>query len=92
AWLLALAVFTAFWVLAGGALSLLPVSAGAALTGALGLWLALTFAVPAGLAWMAERVAPMPSRLSAIVELRAVQQDAEEREAELLKAWYADHP
>lgn len=91
-WLVALAIFTGFWVLAGGLLSLLPVSAAAALTAGLGLWLALTFAVPAALAWNAERVAPMPSRLAAIVELRAVQEDAEEREAELLTAWYANHP
>lgn len=91
-WLAALAVFTAFWVLAGALLSLLPVSAAAALTAGLGLWLALTFAVPAMLAWNAERVTPMPSRLTAIVELRAVQEDAEEREAELLAAWYANHP
>ncbi len=92
AWLLGLALFTAFWVLAGGLLSLLPVSAGAALTAALGLWLALTFAVPAALAWRAERAAPMPSRLAAIVELRAVQQDTEERDTELLHAWYDRHP
>ncbi|MGB3070483.1 MAG: DUF3526 domain-containing protein [Ottowia sp.] len=91
-WWFALGVFTAFWVLAGGALSLLPISSGAALIGALGLWLTLTFAVPAALAWKAERETPMPSRLTAIVELRAVQQDAEEREAELLRAWYARHP
>lgn len=91
-WLLGLAAFTAFWVLAGGLLSMLPVSAGAALTAGLGLWLALTFAVPAVLIWKAERAAPMPSRLAAIVEMRAVQQEAEEREGELLNAWYANHP
>ena len=91
-WLLALAFFAAFWVLAGGVVSLLPVSTGAALTGALGLWLALTFAVPAALAWAAKGAAPMPSRLAAIVELRAVQQDGEEHESELLDAWYARHP
>jgi ABC-2 type transport system permease protein len=35
---------------------------------------------------------PMPSRLAAIVELRAVQQDAEERESERLDTWYASQP
>jgi ABC-2 type transport system permease protein len=91
-WFAALAAFSAFWVLAGGLLSLLPVSSGAAMTGALGLWLSITFVVPAALAWAAERVAPMPSRLAAIVELRTVQQDTEEQESTLFEAWYAAHP
>lgn len=92
AWLSGLAAFVAFWVLASGLMSLLPVSAGAAMTGALGLWLMLTFAVPAAVAWAAERAMPMPSRLALIVQLRTVQMDTEAREAELLAAWYAAHP
>ena len=91
-WGVALALFTAFWVLVGGALSLLPVSAGAAATAALGVWLALTFATPALLAWRAARTTPMPSRLAAIVRLRAVQLETEERDAALLRGWYEAHP
>jgi len=91
-WIGATALFTAFWVLAGGLVSLLPISASAARVAALGLWLALGFAVPSLLALRAEQVAPMPSRLSAIAQLRAVQQATEEQDSDLLSAWYARHP
>ncbi|RBI36136.1 hypothetical protein BRM01_01025, partial [Xanthomonas oryzae pv. oryzae] len=50
AWIGALAVFTLVWVVLGGCLSWLPVSGASSMLAALGLWLTLTFAVPAALA------------------------------------------
>jgi ABC-2 type transport system permease protein len=91
-WCAALLVFCAAWVLLCGLLSCLPVSAAAATLTAMALWLLLTFAVPTGLAWAAERAAPMPSRLASIVQIREAQQHSEEHEAELARAWYARHP
>ncbi|OWQ85654.1 hypothetical protein CDN99_21455 [Roseateles aquatilis] len=91
-WLVALVAFCAVWVGIGGLLSCAPVSGATAMLAALGSWLLSTFAVPAALMWAAEREAPMPSRLAAIVDLRAAQQDGEVREAALAQAWYAAHP
>ncbi len=91
-WFAALAVFCATWVMLGGLLCWVPFSGAAALLSALGLWLVLTFAVPAGLVWHAQREAPMPSRLAAIVAIRQAQQHSDVNEAELARAWYARHP
>ncbi len=91
-WLAALAAFCAPWVLLGGLLSCLPGSGATAMLAALGLWLALTFAVPAGLLLLAERQAPTPSRLQSIVAIRAAQHDSEDREQALAQVWYAAHP
>jgi ABC-2 type transport system permease protein len=68
------------------------VSSGAAALGMLGAWLLATFVVPAALADIADSEAPMPSRLTAVAELRAAQQDAEVHMEEHLAAWYAAHP
>lgn len=86
AWIGALAVFTLVWVVLGGCLSWLPVSGASSMLAALGLWLTLTFAVPAALALAAERAAPMPSRLLSIVRIRAAQQESEAHEQDLAKA------
>lgn len=91
-WALALAAFCGVWVLLGGLLSALPLSGPAAMLAALGLWLMLTFVVPAGLTWGAQREAPMPSRLAAIVQIRDAQQDSETHEDALARDWYARHP
>ncbi|RZI56121.1 MAG: DUF3526 domain-containing protein [Rubrivivax sp.] len=91
-WALALAAFCGAWVLLGGSLSALPLSGPAAMLAALGLWLMLTFVVPAGLLWGAQRETPMPSRLAAIVQIRDAQQDSETHEDALARDWYARHP
>ena len=91
-WLGALAAFCTLWVLLGGVLSGLPGSGAAAMLAALGLWLALTFAVPAGLLLLAQQQAPTPSRLQSIVAIRAAQHDSEDHEQALAQAWYAAHP
>ncbi|OWQ48262.1 hypothetical protein CDL60_06710 [Roseateles noduli] len=91
-WALALAAFCGVWVALGGFLSALPLSGPAAMLAALGLWLTLTFVVPAGLIWGAQREAPMPSRLAAIVQIRQAQQDSEVHEDALARDWYGRHP
>ncbi|MFE8645646.1 DUF3526 domain-containing protein [Sphingomonas sp. NCPPB 2930] len=91
-WSAALGVFCALWVVVGGALSCAPLSGAASMLAALGLWLALTFAVPAALVQLARDRDPMPSRLAAIVAIRSAQQEGEDHEAERARAWYAAHP
>lgn len=91
-WLGHLALYTACWLVLCGGLCLVRLSAASTVLVGLGLWLMLTFAVPAALGWAARSVAPMPSRLVAIAELRDVQQAAESREKALLAAWYARRP
>lgn len=91
-WSVALIAFCATWVLLGALLSWLPMSGATTLLAALGLWLLLTFAVPSALAWHAERAAPLPSRLAAIVAIRQAQQHGESHEDAVVRAWYAAHP
>jgi ABC-2 type transport system permease protein len=91
-WLATLAAFAACWTALAGLFCLLPVSSGAAALGMLGAWLLATFVVPAALAGMADSEVPMPSRLMAIAELRAAQQEAEVHMEDHLAAWYAAHP
>lgn len=90
-WAGALAAFCALWVLLGGLLSCAPISGAASMLAALGIWLALTFALPAGLALLAQQQAPLPSRLEFIVALRAAQHDAEDNEQALAQVWYEEH-
>lgn len=91
-WAGALAAFCAAWVLLGGLLSCAPISGAASMLAALGIWLALTFALPAGLVLLAQKQAPLPSRLEFIVALRAAQHAAEDHEQQLAQAWYEEHP
>jgi len=91
-WAAALGAFCAVWVALGGLLSCVPVSAAASMLAALGLWLALTFALPAGLVLLAQHAAPLPSRLESIVAIRAAQHASEDHEQALAQAWYEAHP
>lgn len=91
-WLIFVSVFAGVWVTISGLFLLLPVSSGAAAVGLLGVWLITTFAVPAGLSWAANGMQPMPSRLTAIVDIRRVQAQTSKQQAELLSAWYLAHP
>lgn len=91
-WQVALAAFFAVWVGAGGLLSFVPLNGAACMLAALGLWLVSTFAVPAALVVGAQKAAPMPSRLAAVVALRNAQHEAEDNEQALAEAWYDEHP
>lgn len=91
-WLAFVGVFAGVWIAIAGLFLLLPVSSGAAAVGLLGIWLITTFAVPAGLSWAANSTYPMPSRLEAIVDIRRIQAQTGQQQAELLAAWYQAHP
>jgi ABC-2 type transport system permease protein len=91
-WLLAVGAFTAFWVVVGAVMSLPRMSSAGAIVAAFSVWLALTFGTASVLGWWSEREVIMPSRLTAIVTLRATQQAAEDGEAKLLAGWYETHP
>jgi len=91
-WLAFVGVFAGVWIVISGLFLLLPVSSGAAAVGLLGVWLVTTFAVPAGLSWAANGMQPMPSRLTAIVDIRRIQAQTSKQQAELLAAWYRAHP
>lgn len=91
-WLVFVSVFAGVWMTISGLFLLLPVSSGAAAVSLLGVWLVTTFAVPAGLSWAANGMQPMPSRLTAIVDIRRVQAQTSKQQAELLSAWYRAHP
>lgn len=91
-WMGAVAMFALVWTLACALANVLRVQAAAAGMALLGLWLLTSFALPPLLQRVAEAHTPMPSRLEAVVQLRAIQQDAEVRMGELLQAWYAQRP
>lgn len=92
AWVFCISAFVVFWSAASAWLNLLPGSAATAVLAGLGLWAAVTFGAPAVIAAAADRSAPMPSRLAAIVQMRAAQQDAEAAAADLVRAWYRANP
>ena len=91
-WIGAVGVFCAVWVGLCGMLSYLPITGVTSMLVALGLWLALTFAVPAGLVLQAQQAAPLPSRLAFVVALRDAQHQAEDNEQALAEAWYDENP
>ena len=91
-WAATLAALTFVWVAIVGVFTLLPVSSGAGAVGMLGVWLALTFAVPAGLEWAANLEQPMPSRLATVIDLRKAMLQTEAQQSELLAAWYRNNP
>jgi ABC-2 type transport system permease protein len=91
-WGLGLAGLIAVWTVTCALVCLVRISSSSAVLATLGLWLLTTFAVPMALAWWADRHAPMPSRLAAVVQLRNAQQRAESQMDKLLAAWYEAHP
>lgn len=91
-WIGAVGLFCLVWVAVGGLISCLPVSGATSILLALGIWLTLTFAVPAGITLAANNKAPTPSRLKSIVAIRDAQHDSEDNEQALAKAWYEQHP
>lgn len=91
-WAAALGAFCAVWVILGGLLSCAPISGAASMLAALGIWLVLSFVVPAGLVLAAQQAAPLPSRLASIVAIRAAQHDAEDHEQALAQAWHEANP
>jgi ABC-2 type transport system permease protein len=91
-WASAMGAFSAIWVIIGGLLSFAPMSGATSMLAALGIWVTLTFAAPAGLSMTAQQQTPTPSRLTSIVALRAAQHDSEDNEQELAEAWYLEHP
>ncbi|AMK76083.1 MULTISPECIES: DUF3526 domain-containing protein [Methylomonas] len=85
-------LYALVWFGIAGLFLLLPFSSGAAAIGMLGVWLILTFAGPALLAWAADRHAPMPSRLDSIIAIRQFQEQNNRQRDTLLADWYAAHP
>lgn len=91
-WLLAVSIYLLIWLSLAGLFLLLPISSGAAAIGLLGVWLLLTFGVPAGLTWSAEQHTPTPSRLNSIIEIRKLQEQNNQQRPALLAQWFKDHP
>ena len=56
------------------------------------LWLALVIVLPGVLNVLVNTVAPTPSRLSYVAEMRAATAEASKRSADLLANYYEDHP
>lgn len=91
-WLAFAGLYSLVWFGIAGLFLLLPFSSGAAAIGMLGVWLILTFAGPALLAWAADRHAPMPSRLDSIIAVRQFQEQNNQQRQALLAQWYSNHP
>ncbi|HVE54933.1 MAG TPA: DUF3526 domain-containing protein, partial [Ramlibacter sp.] len=92
AWTLVMLAYCTLWTGVAAVACSLPLSSGAAMLVAMAAWAATTFCIPAMLEAGMDGHAPVPSRLAAVAQVRAVQQDAEVRTPELLAQWYADHP
>lgn len=91
-WILAVSIYLLIWLSVAGLFLLLPISSGAAAIGLLGVWLVLTFGIPAALTWSAEQHTPTPSRLNSIIDIRKLQEQNNQQRPELLAQWFKDHP
>lgn len=91
-WLIFISLYALVWFGIAGLFLLLPISSGAAAIAMLGIWLVITFAIPAGLGWAANQYAKMPSRMTAIIEIRHFQELNNQQRPALLTQWYANHP
>ncbi|MDO8846585.1 DUF3526 domain-containing protein [Methylicorpusculum sp.] len=91
-WLLMLAVYNLVWLSIAGLFTLLQISSGAVAIAMLGTWLLLTFGVPAGIGWAADRSSPMPSRMKAILDIRQFQEQTNQQRESLLTGWFQAHP
>jgi ABC-2 type transport system permease protein len=91
-WLLFISLYALVWFGIAGLFLLLPISSGAAAIAMLGTWLVITFAIPAGLGWAANQYAKMPSRMTAIIEIRHFQELNNQQRQEATTQWYANHP
>lgn len=92
AWMAALGAFALVWTALCALANLVRIPAAACGLALLGVWLLTSFAAPPALQRVAQAGDSLPSRLEAVAQLRAIQQDAEVRMAPLLKEWYAAHP
>jgi ABC-2 type transport system permease protein len=90
-WLVLISLYNLIWLSIAGLFLLLPISSGAAAIAMLGSWLIITFAVPASLAWVANQALNMPSRMTAIVDIRQFQEQTSQQRQTLLDDWYAIH-
>ncbi|MDP3840456.1 MAG: DUF3526 domain-containing protein, partial [Methylococcales bacterium] len=91
-WLIFISLYALVWFGIAGLFLLLPISSGAAAIAMLGTWLVITFAIPAGLGWAANQYAKMPSRMTAIIEIRHFQELNNQQRPALLTQWYTNHP
>lgn len=91
-WISCTALYTALWILFAGLFNATRLSSAATALGMLGLSLLLNVAAPALLQHHASQRAALPARERAVVEIRAIQQHADDDMARLLAAWYAHHP
>jgi len=90
-WLVLISLYNLIWFSIAGLFLLLPISSGAAAVAMLGFWLIITFAVPASLGWAANQAVNMPSRMTAIVDIRQFQEQTSQQRQTLLDDWYATH-
>jgi len=86
------AIYGLFWF----ALALLINSRGlASATNAMvlsGVWLTLTLVIPSGVGLLASTLHPVPSRVEMIQAVREATQETSSQGAQLLGAYFADHP
>ncbi|MCA1323571.1 DUF3526 domain-containing protein [Herbaspirillum sp. alder98] len=83
--------YALFWGAVAALLILLTRSSSATMVAMLGTWIIGIFIIPTMVGELAKAENPMPSRLATLVEMRAIQQDAEDHAEELLTQWYKEH-
>lgn len=91
AWLPDVFGYALFWGAVAALLILLTRSSSATMVAMLGAWIIGIFVIPTMVGELAKDKNPMPSRLATLVEMRGIQQDAEDHAEELLARWYKEH-
>lgn len=91
-WLAGAAAYVVLWTTLIAAVAALDLEADASALSLVALWLLLTIVTPSLASLAARYVAPLPSRLELVTELRAAENAANARSRALLQGYMADHP
>lgn len=91
-WWLIVCLYLVLWSIVGAVVSIRASTAQSAAAILLLLWLGFVVLLPAIVTLAAERMAPVPSRLSQVIAMREIQLGLQQRTAELLDRFFTDHP
>lgn len=85
-------LYALFWFLISLIINLFDYSSAYNALANVGAWLIFTLIVPATVNQLAERLHPIPSRAGYLNDMRTVDKVASEREEEILRQFYDNHP
>ena len=91
-WWMIVCLYLILWSVVGAFVSVRASTAQASAAILLLLWLSFVVLLPSIISLAVERLSPVPSRLSQVISMRAVQIGLQQRTSELLDRYLIDHP